>query len=76
MTHSENNSNLENKVQKYGNVTLGLNMAAGIVVFTGLGYLIDEKRGGGQAFTLAGIFLGLFYCAYEVWKVIRNNENP
>jgi F0F1-type ATP synthase assembly protein I len=46
-------------------------MAAGVVVFTLVGYYIDQKRGGGKAWTLCGIFMGLFYGAYEVWKVVR-----
>ena len=52
-------------------ISLGLNMAVGVVVFTMAGYWVDQKRGGGKAWTLCGIFLGLFYGAYEVWKVVR-----
>ena len=46
-------------------------MAGGVVVFTLAGYYLDQKRGGGKAWTLCGIFMGLFYGAYEVWKVVR-----
>ena len=52
-------------------ISLGLNMAVGVVVFTLAGYWLDQKRGGGKAWTLCGIILGLFYGAYEVWKVVR-----
>lgn len=52
-------------------IMLGLNMAVGVVVFTLAGYWLDQKRGGGKAWTLCGIFMGLFYGAYEVWKVVR-----
>ena len=52
-------------------ISLGLNMAVGVVVFTLAGYWLDQRRGGGKAFTLCGIFMGLFYGAYEVWKVVR-----
>lgn len=52
-------------------IMLGLNMAVGVVVFTLAGYWVDQKRGGGKAWTLCGIFMGLFYGAYEVWKVVR-----
>ena len=52
---------------------LGFNMAAGMGIFTYIGYKIDEKTGGGQGWTLAGIFMGLFYCGYEVWKLVRKN---
>lgn len=57
-------------------LTLGTQLAAGMAVFAGLGIYIDKRRGGGQAGTLAGIFLGLFYGGYEVWKLVRSlNEN-
>ncbi len=52
-------------------LSLGIQLAVGMVVFAGLGYWIDKKRGGGNAFTLIGIFLGMFYGGYEVWKLIR-----
>ena len=58
-------------------MSLGFNMAAGMAVFTYLGYWLDQKMGGGQGWTLAGIFLGLFYCGYEVWKLVRQvPKNP
>lgn len=57
-------------------VSIGFNMAVGMGLFTSVGYLIDQKTGGGQGWTLAGIFVGLFYCGYEVWKLVqRLNEN-
>ena len=58
-------------------IGLGTQLAAGVAVFTGLGYYIDKKTGGGSGWTLVGIFLGLFYGGYEVWKVIRelNRDN-
>ena len=49
-------------------------MAAGMAVFSGLGYYIDQKRGVGMEFTLSGMFLGLFYCGYEVWKLTRRDN--
>ena len=42
-----------------------------MAIFTALGWWIDKWRGGGQACTLAGIFLGLFYGGYELWKIVR-----
>jgi len=48
-------------------------MAAGMAFFTFIGYQID-KRKGGQTWTLVGMFLGLFYCGYEVWKLIRKSD--
>ena len=59
-------------------MTLGVQMAVGMAVFAGGGYWIDQKRGGGVIFTLLGVFLGLFYMGYEVWKLVRdiNGGNP
>ena len=54
--------------------SLGFNMLGGMVFFSLLGYYIDQKSGGGQAWTLGGMFLGLFYCGYEVWKIVRHAE--
>lgn len=50
---------------------LGMQLAAGMAFFAGLGYYADKRRGGGILFTLAGMFLGLGYGAYEVWKLVR-----
>lgn len=52
-------------------VNLGYTMAAGMVVFTFLGYLLDSKLGKGHGATLTGMFLGLMYCGYEVWKLTK-----
>ncbi len=49
-------------------------MTAGMVIFAYLGYLIDQKTTKGQAWTLVGIFLGLVYCGYEVWKLVRKED--
>lgn len=51
--------------------SLGLNIAAGMFVFTVLGIWLDQKQGS-QIWTIIGIFLGLFYAGYEIWKVIRD----
>ena len=52
-------------------LSLGIQLAVGMVFFAGIGAWIDTKRGSGSAFTLVGIFLGLFYGGYEVWKLIK-----
>ena len=52
-------------------LSLGTQLAVGMAFFAGLGYLADRRRGGGVLFTLLGMFLGLGYGAYEVWKLIR-----
>jgi hypothetical protein len=52
-------------------LALGTNMVAGMALFTFLGYKVDQRRGGGRTCTLIGMFLGLFYGGYEVWKLVR-----
>ena len=53
-------------------ISLGTNLAVGMAVFASLGYFIDKRTGGGSLFTLMGIFLGLFYGGYEVWKTVKS----
>ena len=48
----------------------------GMLLFTGLGWYLDRRRGGGYALTLGGMFLGLLYMAYETWKLIRIINRP
>jgi F0F1-type ATP synthase assembly protein I len=52
-------------------LALGTQLVAGMLVFTGIGWWIDRRRGGGVAGTVLGMFLGLAYGGYEVWKVVR-----
>ena len=52
-------------------IVLGTNMVAGMLLFTGLGYWIDRKRGSGLFWTVGGMFLGLVYGVYEVWRAVR-----
>jgi len=56
-------------------VTLGINIAAGMALFTFTGNWIDKKLGNQHFWILIGIFLGLFYCGYEIWKLIRQSNN-
>ncbi len=54
-------------------IGLGYSFAAGIIVFAGLGYWFDRKRGEDKVlFTILGLFLGLFYGGYETWKIVRS----
>lgn len=57
---------------------LGTNLAVGMALFTFLGYVLDQKRGGGVAFTLCGALVGIAYGAYEVWKTVQliNARDP
>jgi len=52
-------------------LNLGLNFATGMALLSYLGYRYDQSRGGGNTGTLIGLFLGLIYGAYEVWKLVR-----
>lgn len=52
-------------------LSLGTQLAAGMIVFAGLGYALDRRYGDGVAFTLGGVALALLYGGYEVWKVVR-----
>lgn len=55
-------------------VSLGYTMTAGMLVFTGLGYYADRKTGHRYLWTIIGMFLGLAYAGYEVWKLVRISE--
>ena len=53
-------------------ISFGTTFAGGVAVFAALGWWIDKKRGGEtQWFTLGGIFAGLLFGAYELWKLLR-----
>jgi len=67
----ETNDEKKKKFQGLPSVTIGLNMAVGMALFTYGGYYLDQKFGG-DTYVILGIILGLLYCGYEIWKVIRN----
>ncbi|WP_372796262.1 AtpZ/AtpI family protein [Pontiella sp.] len=48
----------------------GTSFAAGMAVFGLGGHWLDGKYDKEPLFTLIGIGLGLFYGAYELWKLI------
>ena len=54
-------------------ISLGINIAVGMALFTFIGNWIDNKLGDGHFWILVGMFLGLFYCGYEIWKLIRKS---
>jgi len=56
-------------------ITLGINIAVGMALFTITGNWIDKKLGDQHLWILIGVFLGLFYCGYEIWKLIRRSNN-
>ena len=57
-------------------LTLGLNLAAGLILFTLLGLYIDRRRGGGVFWTICGMLLGVAYGVYEIWKILRALNAP
>jgi F0F1-type ATP synthase assembly protein I len=57
-------------------LSLGLNLAAGLILFTLLGLYIDHRRGGGVFWTVCGMLLGVAYGVYEVWKILRALNAP
>jgi len=59
--------------KNYSAFSLGFNLAAGMAIFSYGGYLIDKKTGGDN-WILVGMFLGLLYGAYEIWKLVKNND--
>jgi F0F1-type ATP synthase assembly protein I len=54
-----------------GAVGLGYQLLAAMLIFVGGGYWLDQRRGGGTAFTLGGVALAFIYGVYEVWKLVR-----
>ena len=62
-----------NNQRKYGPLlSLGVQLASGIIIFVLLGYFIDQKLGrGGIIFTVLGMVLGFLYCMYEAWKLVK-----
>jgi len=51
-------------------IGFGTSFAAGMAVFGLGGHWLDTKYDKEPLFTLMGIGLGLFYGAYELWKLI------
>ena len=63
--------------RRYGPaLSLGTNLTAGMLLFTFIGHAVDRRLGEGETFTLVGLFLGLTYGGYEVWKVVRDLQRP
>jgi hypothetical protein len=45
-----------------------------MLVFSLIGYWLDRRSGGGIGWTLGGMFMGLVYGGYAVWKIVRSVE--
>jgi len=69
----ENSDDKETLFKKHAPaLALGMNLSAGMALFSLGGYYLDVQSDDGQyPWTLIGMFFGLIYAAYEVWKVVR-----
>ncbi len=56
-------------------VSLGLQLAVGMIFCIGAGYYFDQKWQKGPVFSLMGMVLGFIYCGYEIWKTLRQTNN-
>jgi len=56
-------------------ISLGINIAVGMALFTFIGNWIDNKLGDEHFWILVGMFLGIFYSGYEIWKLIRKSSH-
>ncbi|MBZ0167370.1 MAG: AtpZ/AtpI family protein [Candidatus Omnitrophica bacterium] len=54
---------------KYMN--FGWQLLAGMGVFTGAGYWVDQKLGSSLC-TLAGIIIGIVYCGFLIWRLVKD----
>ena len=59
----------EKPVFNGGAMGLGSTILAATLIFTGGGYWLDQKTGGGVGFTLGGFGLAVAYIGYELWKL-------
>ncbi|MCM8538747.1 MAG: AtpZ/AtpI family protein [Lentisphaeraceae bacterium] len=56
-------------------IGLGSSAASAFALLGFGGYYLDQKYGTEVVFTLIGIFLALLWIFYEVWKIVRQNDN-
>jgi len=47
------------------------NIAGGIVFLPGCGWWLDQKFHTFPVLSLVGVALGLMYCCYVVWRVLK-----
>ena len=55
----------------YANLSLGLTLAVGFILFGFIGYYFDQKYTLNGWGVLSGIFMGMVYASYEVWKALK-----
>jgi F0F1-type ATP synthase assembly protein I len=62
-------------VGKYGDaIALGTNFTAGMLACVFIGYQLGTWFGHQDAWVLGGVFAGLTYGGFEVWKIVRRLE--
>ncbi|MDZ8118631.1 AtpZ/AtpI family protein [Pontiella agarivorans] len=73
----EDGTTFEERRRTGAAVGFGTSFAAGMVIFGLGGHWLDTRYNKEPLFTLIGIALGLFYGAYEIWKLIlmMNRQN-
>jgi len=57
-----------------GAIGLGTTLAVGMAVCTMGGYWLGQRFDQLRLGVLLGALLGLLFCGYEVWKVVRQSE--
>ncbi len=58
-------------------IGFGTSFAVGMAFFGLGGHWLDERYGREPLFTLLGLFLGLFYGGWELWKLTTaSNRKP
>ena len=55
------------------NLSLGLNIAVGMLVFILGGVKLSQKTKN-ETWTLVGILLGFAYSSYEIWKAVKKSN--
>jgi len=57
-----------------GMAGLGSTLAVGMAGFTLAGYYLGRRYDQLVAGILIGVAFGLFFCGYEVWKLVRKKD--
>jgi len=70
------NENPEQKKEKQSRgsqaaIGLGYQLLATGLVCIGGGYYMDQRSGGGHAWTIGGVFAAFVLGGYEVWKLVK-----
>lgn len=69
-TRPDDGDHSEEKRRLNPAIGFGTSFAVGMVIFALGGHWLDVKFGHESLFTLLGIFLGLIYGGWELWKLI------